>query len=348
MRRISHFTALAAEKLAEQGLAVDHETLRRWLLQAGLWQKHRKHREHRSRRERRAHFGELVQMDGSPHHWFGDEGPENCLMELVDDATGTTLSLMDTGETTELAMRALWWWIDRFGVPRALYTDKKNIYISDRQPTVEEQLAGEEPLTPFGKMCQTLGIEIVAANSPQAKGRVERMHGVYQDRFLKEMKLQGITTIEGANALLRGGFCDDLNRKFAVAPREEADYHQPVPKGVELADVFAHEETRRVSNDWTVSFQNQVFQILAENHPLPKPKDRVIVRTRLDGTRTFIYRDKPINYKALSARPPKNNVEKRPAVPTKKNKATGPLTPARSWRSNCARRLNALAPPETK
>jgi len=175
----------AHEKLAEQDLEVDHETLRRWLLQAGLWQKRRKRREHRSRRERRAHFGELVQMDGSPRHWLGNEAPEHCLMELVDDATGNTLSLMDTAETTALAMRTLWWWIDRFGVPRALYTDKKNIYVSDRQPTVEEQVAGEEPLTPFGKICQNLGIEIIAANSPQAKGRVERKHGVYQDRFLK-------------------------------------------------------------------------------------------------------------------------------------------------------------------
>lgn len=338
---------LAAEKLADQGLEVDHETLRRWLLQAGLWQIRRKRREHRSRRERRAHFGELVQMDGSPHRWFGNEAPEHCLMELVDDATGNTLSLMDTAETTALAMRTLWWWIDRFGVPRALYTDKKNIFVSDRQPTLEEQLAGEEPLTPFGKICQKLGIEIIAANSPQAKGRVERKHGVYQDRFLKELKLQGVTTIEGANALLRGGFCDALNRKFAVPPREEADYHQPVPKGVDLADIFAYEQTRRVTNDWTVCYQSQVFQILAENRPLPKPKDRVIIRTRLDGVMQFIYKGNAIHFKAIPVQTTKRTAAPKPETPAAKPKAKRTPPSARTWRPNCTRRLAAIAQSET-
>ena len=149
---------LAAEKLREEGLRVDHETLRRWLLAEGLWKTQRKGRAHRQRRERKRHFGELVQMDGSHHCWFGVEGAQDCLMNMVDDATGTTLSRMDSAETTEAAMRTLWSWIERYGIPQALYTDKKTVFVTDREPTVEEQLAGEEPRTAFGEACAKPGI----------------------------------------------------------------------------------------------------------------------------------------------------------------------------------------------
>lgn len=125
---------LAAEKLAEEGLAVDHETLRRWLIEQGLWHKSRKKARHRSHRERKAHFGELVQMDGSHHRWFGADYPECCLMNLVDDATGITLSLLGREETTELAMRALWLWIETYGVPKALYVDKKKFSLPCANP----------------------------------------------------------------------------------------------------------------------------------------------------------------------------------------------------------------------
>jgi len=159
-----------AEKLAEEGLVLDHETLRRWLLAEDKWKKKRKHRKHRSRRERKAYFGELVQLDGSHHCWFGPEHPGSCLMNMVDDATGTTLSSMADEETTEAAMGTLWLWIERYGVPSALYTDKKNVFVTDREPTIEEQLAGMEPrrCVAFGKACEKLEIEIITANSPRA------------------------------------------------------------------------------------------------------------------------------------------------------------------------------------
>ena len=139
---------LAAEKLAGDGLEVDHETLRRWLLEDGDWQKQRKRKIHRTRRQRRSHFGELVQMDGSHHNWFGSDHGKKCLMNMVDDATGRTMGLMDNQETTEAAMRLLWRWVDKYGIPLALYTDKKNVYLSTRKPTVEELLAEEEPKRP--------------------------------------------------------------------------------------------------------------------------------------------------------------------------------------------------------
>ena len=290
---------LAAEKLKEEGLAVDHETLRRWLLAEGLWTKRRKRRRHRQRRERKHHFGELVQMDGSHHRWFGEDGPQGCLMNMVDDATGITLSLMENEETTEVAMGTLWKWIERYGIPQALYTDKKTVFVTDREPTLEEQLAGEEPKTAFGKACAKLGIEILTAHSPQAKGRVERNHAVYQDRLCKEFQLRRITTLATANKLLANGFIDNLNAKFAKAPLSGVDFHRPVPKEIDLADVFCFEEQRSVQNDWCIRFRNRHYQILEENRPLPKPKDKILVRIRLDASLHLLYRGRPLAYRVL-------------------------------------------------
>jgi transposase len=293
---------LASEKLAEEGLVVDHETLRRLLLERGLWTRQRRHGKHRGQRERKAHFGELVQLDGSHHAWFGVERARSCLMNLVDDAQGTTLGLMAAEETTEAAMRALWAWVERYGIPQALYVDRKNVYVTGREPTVEEQLADVEPLTAFGMACAKLDIEIVVAHSPQAKGRVERSHGVYQDRFVKELALRGITTIETANRLLQNGFVDKLNARFTQSPVSSVDFHRPVPKGMDLADVFCFEEFRTVQNDWTIRYKNRHYQILEENRPLPKPKDRVVVRKRLDGSLHVLFRDRPLKFQVLPAR----------------------------------------------
>ncbi|MDP2949662.1 MAG: integrase, partial [Chloroflexota bacterium] len=171
---------LAVEKLAPEGYVIDHETLRRWLLAEGKWQRQRRRSPYRQRRERREQFGELVQMDGSFHHWFGSDRPQSCLIEMIDDATGIRLSLMAKEETTEACMRLLWQWVERYGIPKALYTDKKNVFVTNRPATLEEQLAGEEPATAFGKACAKLDIAIIAANSPQAKG-----HASYYTSFLR-------------------------------------------------------------------------------------------------------------------------------------------------------------------
>jgi hypothetical protein len=292
---------LAAEKLAEDdGLVVDHETLRRWLLSDGAWERQRKSQAHRSRRERKAHFGELVQMDGSHHGWFGSDHPKACLMNMVDDATGDTLGLMDHQETTEAAMSLLRRWIEKYGIPVALYTDRKNVYITSREPTLEEQLAGEIPLTAFGKACKKLGIAIIAAHSPQAKGRVERSNGTYQDRFLKELALRRITTCATADKLLNDSFCDALNDKFAIAPREVQDYHRPLPEGLDLDDVFCFESHRVVQNDWCIRHENRYYQILKSNQPLPKPKEKILVRTHLDGRTVLLHRDESLAFQALT------------------------------------------------
>jgi len=325
---------LAAEELAKEGLRVDHETLRRWLLASGDWHQRRQRREHRSRRERRARFGELVQVDGSHHAWFGEGDRRYCLMNLVDDATGTTLSMMGEEETTELAMRALWRWVERYGIPHALYTDKKSVYIADREPTPEEQLAGKQPLTVFGEACAKLGIAIIAAHSPQAKGRVERNHGVYQDRLVKLLSLHDVTTVEGANAFLEGGFTQDLNTKFAREAADPVDAHRPVPLALDLAAVFCFEEVRTVMNDWCIRHANRFYQILEANRPLPKPKEKIVVRTRLDGTQELLYRDKPLTFRVLEGPPAKKTAcAALPVVASTAPKT--PPAPDHPWRRRC-------------
>ena len=164
---------LAAEHLAsEDGLPMAAETLRQWMLAAGLWSRERRRRPHRRRRERKEHFGELVQMDGSFHAWLEERGPEGCLIDMVDDATNTTWAQLGEQETIWAAADALRAWIERYGVPLALYVDWKNLY--KRAATAQERLRGEQPITQFGRMCAKLGIELIAASSPQAHRRAPR------------------------------------------------------------------------------------------------------------------------------------------------------------------------------
>lgn len=292
---------LAAEKLALDGWVVDHETLRGWLIKAGLWQRRRKRKRHRSWRERRAHFGELVQLDGSHHRWFEARAGKCCLMNMVDDARGTTLSLLAEEETIFAAMSLLWQWIDRYGIPQSLYTDKKNVYVVDEKTRQIAADSGLEVLTQFGRACRQLGIEIITAHSPAAKGRVERNHSTYQDRLVKELRLAGISTIEAANEFLQGGYCDQLNEKFAVAPRSAADYHRSA-RGYDLASIFCIEEERAVTADLIVRFANQYYQ-LQPLHKAAIGKGAVRVQRYLNGELHFRYGERELQYTLLPERP---------------------------------------------
>lgn len=295
---------LAAEKLSQWGVEVNHETLRRWLVAAGLWQSRPRRARHRRWRPRKERFGEMVQLDGSHHDWFerGRDGERACLLSMIDDATGVRLSLLSEQETTADAMELLRRWIERHGIPRSLYVDRKNVYITDRAQTVEEELAGEKPLTAFGKACHRLGIELIAASSPQAKGRVERSHGVYQDRLVKEIRLQGWSTLEQVNAQL-ASFDEELNRRFAVLPAQAEDAHGLVAPGLDLSSVLVWEESRSVRNDWTLSYQNRWLQIVGPKRNLPPAKAQVTVQRRLDGSLHLFYRGEELRYEELVHRP---------------------------------------------
>ncbi|MRR12884.1 ISNCY family transposase, partial [bacterium] len=274
---------LAAEKLAAEGLAVDHETLRRWLSATGDWQPHQRRVRHRSVRERKRHFGELVQLDGSHHDWFEGRRARCCVMQMIDDSTGIRLMHVCEQETTFDAMRLLAAWIARHGVPAALYTDRKTVYVTDREPTIEEQLAGREPLTAFGAACDMLGVRIIAASSPQAKGRIERANGVAQDRLTKELRLERVASVEGANELLAAGFVDDLNARFAVPPVDPTDFHRPLLPVEDLEAILAVRTPRTVRNDFTLRHEGRTLQILRQAG-LPRPREHVSVIKRLDGT----------------------------------------------------------------
>jgi transposase len=270
----------------------DHETVRRILMEEGLHKKRRKSSGHRSRRERKEHFGELIQMDGSFHRWLQDADDKQCLMVMIDDATSTRMAYLCEEETTMDAMLVLRKWIKKYGMPKALYTDYKNVYLHD--PKTAERLGakGEEVLTQFGRACAKLGIGIIGASSPQAKGRVERANGVFQDRLIKELAFRGIKTVEGANRFLEEEHLDFLNRKFSKLPKSDVDYHRATPTNEELDSALAIQEKRTVANDWTVRFRNRVYQILNCNRNLPPAKSNVMVLEKLDGSLHFIYRDR--------------------------------------------------------
>jgi transposase len=220
----------AAEKMAEEeGFSISVSVLRRLLITAGEWKGNRNAREYRSRRERREYFGELVQFDGSHHKWFEDRGPACCLITMIDDATNTRISRFFEQETIEGAMTVLSCWIRTYGIPEALYCDKKNAFVLTREPTDSELLEGiTEPKSHFGRACDKLGVQVIAANSPQAKGRVERNHGVDQDRLIKELRLKGVSTIQAANQFLEKTYLPKINRMFSRPPADREDAHAPL------------------------------------------------------------------------------------------------------------------------
>jgi transposase len=291
---------LASEHLAsEDGLRIHAESLRRWMREAGLWRRQRKRKPYRQRRERKPHFGELVQLDGSFHRWLEDRAGEGCLMHLVDDATSTVHCQFSEEETMWAAAGLLRRWIELHGVPRALYTDWKNVYV--RTATEREQREGIVPVTQFGRMCQKLGIRILAASSPQAKGRVERAHGTHQDRLVKKLRLRGISSSAEANRYLEEHYIAEHNRRYARPAAEEADYHRRRPTARQLDEVFWLEEERVVSEDWVVRYKNRLLQLQRQRKHWAPAKSRVLVRENEAGAIAIHYRGRLLPFREIQA-----------------------------------------------
>lgn len=333
---------LAAEHLAEEdGIVLDHETLRRWMLEEGLWSRRRRRSQHCQRRERKPHFGELVQLDGSFHDWVEERGPRGCLMNMVDDATGTTLARLGKEETIWAAVDVLRGWIDRYGVPRALYTDWKNVY--RRKATPGEQLRGEAPVTQFGRMCQKLGIGIIAASSPQAKGRVERNHGTHQDRLIKKLRRRGISSYQAANQYLEQEYLPQHNRRFARPPAQPQDYHRRKPSARELRQIFRLETSRTISNDWVIRYQGRWLQLHPGSRRYAPTQSKALVSEYEDGGMEVYYRGEHIRSHEI-AEPIPEAGEPQPAAGEKigvKNKAK----PDHPWRWGYEMRMARLAAP---
>jgi transposase len=303
---------LAAEHLAsEDGMRMDAETLRRWMLAEGLWSRRRKRKPYRQRRERRRHFGELVQMDGSFHDWLEGRGPDGCMMNMTDDATSEVELRLGEEETIWAAANTLQAWIEKHGVPQALYVDWKNVY--KRGPTQREQLRGEEPVTQFGRMCEKLGIEMIAAGSPQAKGRVERNHGTHQDRLIKKMRRKKMRTHEQANEYLQRDYLPEHNERFRRAAAEEEDYHRRAPSAAELREVFRLESERIIGNDWVVRYENRLFQVQAQSRKYAPAQGKVAVCEWQDGAIEIEYRGNKLPWKEIFNAPPRVMAELAPS-----------------------------------
>lgn len=332
----------ACEKLSGDGHQLSDETLRRWLIKAGLWQRKRKRPKHRSRREPKAHFGEMLQIDGSFHAWYEQRngGAHTCLMVLVDDATGTTMAFMSDEETTLAALTVLKMWIERYGIPRSLYCDKKNMYLVLREATVKEQIAGIKPLSSFGKACKILGIEIIPAHSPQAKGRVERKHGVFQDRFLKELRLENINSNDAANTFLCSGYLNSLNTKFAHPASHPEDWHRPLANKIDLKKMLCVKDDCVLSNDWIVRHDNRFYQVSKNNYPLPPPRAKIVFSKWTDGSTHLLYKDSDLDF--IETDPHGRSIGSGVGIPPKDNTKAA-IAADNSTAMQCARKTKAAS-----
>ncbi len=338
---------LAVEHLTRDGHRVDHETLRRWLLTAGLWQKRRRRRQHRRWRARKECVGEMLQMDGSEHDWFEGRRGRAVLMVLIDDATNRTFARFYESETSAAAFDVFGRYVKRHGLPRSLYVDRDSIYKTTRDATVQETLEETGSETQFGRAMRQLGVKLICARSPQAKGRVERRHAVFQDRLVKELRLRGIRELDAANALLDQEFLPDLNRRFVVTASRASDLHRRLERGVKLDEVLCFEEDRVVQRDWTVSWRGRHFQLERQSAALVLVGRKVTVRQKLDETIQLLSGSRKLISRELPARPQAAAVPSRASgVPARGGrKRSGPWKPAADhpWRRGWRRRVELRA-----
>jgi transposase len=324
---------LAAEHLAsEDGVTVHHETLRRWMLAAGLWSRARKRLPYRQRRARRAHTGELVQLDGSFHAWFEQRSPTpSCLITLVDDATSQSLGRFSEQETIWAAVDVLRLWIETHGIPQALYTDWKNVYV--RVATELERDEGRVPRTQFGRMCEALGIEIIAANSPQAKGRIERNHGTHQDRLVKKLRRLGIADLHAANGFLTDTYWPEHNARFTQTAAAPEDVHRRCPTVRQLDQIFHLEETRTVGEDWIVRYHNRALQLERQSGHAPARSTVTVCEWR-DGRLAIEYRGRAMKWHEWTRAPvPDGPPPRSTASPTRPHPARPlPFSSDHPWR----------------
>ena len=291
---------LAAEKLVEcHGMTISAETMRGWLRGAGIDHFTRRKRPHRSWRERKAHVGELVQLDGSHHDWFEGRGPRCVLMAYIDDASSQVYARFYAYEGTIPAMDSFMRYVRHYGIPLAIYTDKHTTYQSPALPTVDEQLAGVKPLSQFGRALGELGVELIPAHSPQAKGRVERLFKTVQDRLVKELRLAGVSTLEAANRFL-DGYLPIHNRRFTVQPAQAADLHRPRPAHRELDRILCFKTTRCLRKDFTIAHQGRLYQI---HETIRAP--HVLVEEHVNGTLRITHQGRPLGVHTITSRPVK-------------------------------------------
>jgi len=287
---------LAAEKLAERhGITIGRETMRQWMIADGLWldRKQRRKRVHQPR-HRRECVGELVQIDGCEHWWFEDRGPQCTLLVFVDDASGRLMHLQFAeSESTFAYFHATRAYLGAWGKPVAFYSDKHGVFRVNHRGAL-----GGDGMTQFGRALDALNIEIICANSSQAKGRVERAHKTLQDRLVKELRLAGVSSLAEGNALL-ASFITDYNARFAKPPANAKDLHRPLRAGDDLEDAFAWKEERTLSQALTFQYDKVIF-ILEPSEPAKAAVGkRITVVDYPDGRLSVRYKGVDLAYRTF-------------------------------------------------
>jgi transposase len=296
---------LANEKLLElEGIKLGTQTLRNWLTEAGLWQKRRKIKGYRQWRPRKECLGELVQMDGSHHDWLEGRGPELVLMGYIDDATSQVFARFYDYEGTLPAMDSFKGYAKRYGLPQSIYIDRLSAYKSTGKPSIEDELNGKRPMSQFERALSELGVRVIHAHSPQAKGRIERLFGTFQDRLIKEMRLKNIKTKVEANRFL-GQYLPIYNQRFSVKPVSGADLHQDIPAGLDLDTSLCKKTRRTVRNDHTIAHNKKLYQLLERVNT-----KRVMLEERIDGSLRIKHNGLGLKFKEIASRPVKDEPTK--------------------------------------
>ncbi len=301
---------LASEQFQQRHqIQVHPETLRLWLRQARLPYKQRKARPHRQWRPRRSCFGEMVQLDGSHHAWLEERGPKLVLMGYIDDATSTVEARFYDHEGTLPALDSFRRWVRRYGIPCSVYLDKHTTYRSPQTPTVEEQLEGrEQSQSQFQRAMSELGVEVIHAHSPAAKGRIERLFQTLQDRLVKELRLAKASTLEEANQFLES-YLPLHNQRFGVEAAQPADLHRRAPPRLDLDTVLCVKTPRRLNADSTVQHEGQVY--LVEERIKAQT---VMVHQHLDGSIHLRCHDRGLRYRPVPHRPRKTQPTVKPTL----------------------------------
>ncbi len=297
--------SFANEKLLEDhALVLSTPVLRQGMIQAGLWKARRHVPPHRAWRERRSCIGELVQLDGSDHDWFEGRGPRCVLILYIDDATSRLLyaEFVDVEDTLTL-LATTGAYLGRHGRPMAFYVDKDSIYKVNRNATLEEELQDSSPITQFTRAMTELGIDVICANSPQAKGRVERSFNTHQDRLVKELRLAGISDKQSANQFLWKTYLPAHDARFAVPPANTTDAHRPLLRTHRLGEILSVRTPRVLANDYTLGCQKRFFQVLADQSIRVRPKNTILVETRLDGSTHLRFKDRYLNFIPIAKKP---------------------------------------------
>lgn len=302
----------AVEKLLEdEQIKISKEKLRLLMVEWGLRtvKSRKKNKKYRSWRQRKEQFGAMEQFDGSYHYWFEDRGVYCCLLASIDDAEGkiTGLKFVDW----EGVKNGLDFWegyFEKHGKPLSIYLDKHSTYKQNQKSVFDDP----QVLTQFQRAMVDLGIKLIHAHSPQAKGRIERLFETLQDRLVKELRLAGISTIEETNQFVEKIFIPKFNAKFAVKPQKKGNLHKPLTKWEKdnLDKIFSIQTKRTVNNDFTVRHQGKWYQLAEVQPTLVLRKDKILMEERINGTMFISLRNKYLNYQLLPKRPEKVNQTK--------------------------------------